>query len=202
MHEINEEIPRLETRHRQAMRFFDYINKENLEVCLKVLEPEAKAAEMEHAIKHEIRVKLDENPVLYTSLKERLEELIEKRKERQMTIEELLEEYHDIIDRMRSNAEESAAHGFEPEQYPFYQMLASELDGFEEDNVKELTHIITEIIQENAVIDWTFKDDVKREMRKRIKRQLRTNDCPSKEVENLARQLMELAEAHYKQIAY
>ncbi|SFE02527.1 type I restriction enzyme, R subunit [Lentibacillus persicus] len=164
--------------------------------------PEAKAAEMEHAIKHEIRVKLDENPVLYTSLKERLEELIARRKERQLTIEELLEEYRDVMEKMRTNAEEGAAHGFEPEQYPFYQMLASELEGFEDDNVKELTHIITEIIEENRVIDWTFKDDVKREMRKRIKRQLRASNCPSKQVESLARQLMELAEVHYKQIAY
>nr|WP_275583420.1 type I restriction enzyme endonuclease domain-containing protein [Bacillus pakistanensis] len=37
---------------------------------------EAKAAEMEHAIKHESRIKLDENPVKYTSIKERLEQLI------------------------------------------------------------------------------------------------------------------------------
>ncbi|WP_234031505.1 type I restriction enzyme endonuclease domain-containing protein [Lentibacillus cibarius] len=70
-----------------------------------------------------------------------------------------------------------------------------------EENVKELTHIITEIFQDNAVIDWTFKDDVKREMRKRIKRQLRASNCPSKQVEHLARQLMELAEVHYKHIA-
>ncbi|WP_245183537.1 type I restriction enzyme endonuclease domain-containing protein [Lentibacillus salicampi] len=46
----------------------------------------------------------------------------------------------------------------------------------EDDNVKELTHIITEIIQDNTVIDWTFKDDVKREMGKRIKRQLRASN--------------------------
>ena len=31
---------------------------------------EAKASEMEHAIRHEIRVKIQENPVYYTSLKE------------------------------------------------------------------------------------------------------------------------------------
>lgn len=168
----------------------------------EVKSPEAKAAEMEHAIKHEIRIKLDENPVLYTSLKERLEELIEKRKERQLTIEEMLEEYRDMIHEMRNNADESKEHGFEPKQYPFYQMLEKELESFEEENVKDLTHIITEIIQDNAVIDWTFKDDVKREMRKRIKRQLRASNCPAKQVESLALQLMELAEVHYKQIGY
>ncbi|MCS0543603.1 DUF3387 domain-containing protein, partial [Aeromonas veronii] len=39
--------------------------------------PESKAAEMEHAIKHEIKIKIEENPVLYTSLKERLEQLLQ-----------------------------------------------------------------------------------------------------------------------------
>src|SRR5690625_7752363 len=54
----------------------------------EIKSPEAKAAEMEHAIKHEIRIKLDENPVLYTSLKERLENLIEQRKSQQLSIED------------------------------------------------------------------------------------------------------------------
>ena len=35
---------------------------------------------MEHAIRHEIHVKLDENPAFYASLRERLEKIIEDRK--------------------------------------------------------------------------------------------------------------------------
>ncbi|WP_163527844.1 type I restriction endonuclease subunit R [Halobacillus ihumii] len=300
--DIDAEIPKLQTRHRKAMRFFDYQNREDLDGCLAILEPEdirnefdtafkqfsesmdmvmpnpkakpyledlrwlgkvrklaksryhieegmdisdcgekvrqlieehvyattpevlfepidilsnrfeekldeiktpeSKAAEMEHALKHEIRIKLEENPVLYTSLKERLEELIERRKERQMTIEELLEEYRDMIHEMRNNAEESKEHGFEPKQYPFFQLLEKELASNEEESLKELTHIITEIIVDHAVIDWVEKDDVKREMRKKIKRQLRASNCANKQVENLALQLMNLAEVHYKQIGY
>ncbi|MFC7061037.1 type I restriction endonuclease subunit R [Halobacillus seohaensis] len=300
--DIDAEIPKLQTRHRKAMRFFDYQNRDDLDGCLAILEPEdirnefdtafkqfsesmdmvmpnpkakpyledlrwlgkvrklaksryhveegmdisdcgekvrqlieehvyattpevlfepidilsnrfeekldeiktpeSKAAEMEHALKHEIRIKLEENPVLYTSLKERLEELIERRKERQMTIEELLEEYRDMIHEMRNNAEESKDHGFEPKQYPFFQLLEKELASNEEESLKELTHIITEIIVDHAVIDWVEKDDVKREMRKKIKRQLRASNCPNKQVENLTLQLMNLAEVHYKQIGY
>ncbi|MFB4166880.1 type I restriction endonuclease subunit R [Virgibacillus sp. JSM 102003] len=302
LREVDVEIPRLQTRHRKAMRFFDYKNKDDLEACLMVLapedirnefdtafqkfsesmdmvlpnpkakpyvddlkwlgkirklaksryhvetgmdisdcgakvrelveehvyattphvlvepidilsnrfdqkldeikSPESKAAEIEHAIKHEIRVKLDENPVLYTSLKERLEELIEQRKTRQLTIEELLEEYRDVMNVMRNNAEESVEHGFEPKEYPFYQMLEKELEEFEPEDVKDLTHIVTGIIREHAVIDWTVKDDVKREMRRQIKKKLRKYNCPGAKVEALAIQLMDLAEVHYKHIAY
>src|SRR5699024_12196155 len=79
----------------------------------EIKSPEAKAAEMEHAIKHEIRIKLDENPVLYTSLKERLEELIEQRKSRQLSIEDMLEAMHEIRGVMQNQTKESAESGME-----------------------------------------------------------------------------------------
>ncbi|MFB9974314.1 type I restriction endonuclease subunit R [Allobacillus sp. SKP2-8] len=299
MHHVDEEIPRLESRHRKAMRFFDHVDKKDSDACLKVLEPEdirnsfdmafkkfsesmdmimpspkaqpyledlkwlgkirklaksryhidegmdisdcggkvrqlieeyiyasepeilfepvniltsrfdekldeiktpeAKAAEMEHAIKHEIRIKLDENPVKYTSLKERLEELIEQRKSRQLTIEELLEEFQSIRQEMISMEEESQSIGLkDPRQLPFYQTLEHYVPGSEHNSIKDLTEIITEIIQENAVIDWTEKEDVKREMRKKVKRQLRASSIPNHMVENVAIELLDLGEVHYK----
>lgn len=295
---VDVEIPRLQSRHRKAMRFFDYIRKDDLEGCIQVLEPEdvrnefdtafkkfaesmdmilpspkaqpylddlkflgkvrqlaksryredgmdisdcgakvkelieeylfvsnievlnepvdilsnkfeqqvekaetpeAKAAEMEHAIKHEIRVKIEENPVLYTSLRERLEELIQRRKDRQLTIEELLEEYRQMINEMRNTAQQAQEHGFTSEQYPFYQLLEQQFpDEDDKEALKDLTLIITEIIQEQAVLEWTEKEDVKREMRKKIKRQLRASKCPRDILEGLTHQLMDLAEVHYK----
>jgi type I restriction enzyme, R subunit len=295
---VDSEIPRLQSRHRRAVRFFDYVRRDDLEGCIQILEPEdvrnefdtafkkfsesmdmilpspkarpylddlkflgkirqlaksryrddsmdisdcgqkvkelieeylyatnievlhepidilsnqfdkrleeaaspeAKAAEMEHAIRHEIKIKIDENPVLYTSLKERLEELIQRRKDRQMTIEELLAEYREMVQEMRNTAQMSQEHGFTREQYPFYQMLEQQLpDEEDKEALKELTYIITEDIQEQAVIEWTDKEDVKREMRKRIKRQLRASKCPKEKIEGLTQQLMDLAEVHYK----
>ena len=41
---------------------------------------EAKASEMEHAIRHEIHVKLEEDPAYYQTLRERLLKIIEDRK--------------------------------------------------------------------------------------------------------------------------
>lgn len=295
---VDSEIPRLQSRHRKAMRFFDYIRQDDLEGCIQMLEPEdvrnefetsfkkfaesmdiilpspkakpylndlkflgkvrqlvksryredsmdisdcgekvkelieeylfvsnievlhdpidilsnkfekqleeattpeAKAAEMEHAIKHEIKIKIEENPVLYTSLRERLEALIQRRKDRQLTIEELLEEYRALVQEMRNTAQKGEEHGFTREQYPFYQMLEQQLPGEEDKEVlKELTHIITENIQDQAVLEWTDKEDVKREMRKKIKRQLRASKCPKDKLEGLTQQLMDLAEVHYK----
>jgi type I restriction enzyme R subunit len=295
---IDTEIPRLQSRHRSAMRFFDYIRKDDLEACLQVLEPEdvrnefdtafkrfsesmdmvmpspkahdyiadlkflgkvrqaaksryreekmdisdcgekvkqlieehlaavgidvvhepidilsnrfekqieetktpeGKAAEMEHAIRHEIRVKLDENPVYYTSLKERLEELLQRRKDRQMDINELLEEYRKMVDDMRNTAQKGEEQGFTPEQYPFYQMLEKEMPLYDDvEDLKALTHLITDIIQQEAVVEWTNKEDVKREMRKKIKKQLRVSPCPKEKLESLTQQLIDLAAVHYR----
>ncbi|PGH84096.1 DEAD/DEAH box helicase [Bacillus thuringiensis] len=295
---IDTEIPRLQSRHRSAMRFFDYISTDNLEACLQVLEPEdvrnefdtafkrfsesmdmvmpspkahdyiadlkflgkvrqaaksryrvdgmdisdcgekvkqlieehltavgidvvhepidilsnrfekqidetktpeGKAAEMEHAIRHEIRVKLEENPVYYTSLKERLEELLQRRKDRQMDIDELLAEYRSMVNDMRNAAQKGEEHGFTHEQYPFYQMLEKEMPTYDDvEDLKALAHLITDIIEQEAVVEWTNKEDVKREIRKKIKKQLRVSPCPKEKLESLTQQLIDLATVHYK----
>jgi type I restriction enzyme R subunit len=298
LHPIDSESPRLQSRHKAAMRYFDYINKENLDACIQVLEPEdvrlefdmafkrfaqsmdmimpnpkaqpyvkdlkflgkvrqaaksrfrdeamdisdcgekvkqliaehlhaasvevlhepidilsskfdkrideaqseeSKASEMEHAIKHEIKVKMEENPVYYTSLREKLEKLVEARKMRQMDIAELVEQLRNMVNDMRNTAQKSQENGFTREQYPFYQMLEKELPGEEDIEVlKDLTHIITEIILGEAVVEWTEKEDVKREMRKKIKRQLRASKTPQDKLESLTQKLMDLAEVHYR----
>ena len=301
MHHVDEEIPRLQSRHRRAMQFFDHIPKDNLEANLKVLEPldvrhsfdttfkkfsesmdmvmpspkvkkyvddlkwlgkirqlsqsryyiddgtmdisdcggkvkelieeylyattpqilfepidilnpqfedkldelkepEAKAAEMEHAIKHEIRIKMDENPIMYTSIKERLEELIELRKERQLTIEELLDEYYKMREDLMNMENESDNVGLkEARHLPFYQLIDTFMpEDMEQEGVKDLTELITEIIEIEAVVDWVDKEDIKREIRKKIKRQLRASAVPSKDIENVTRQIIELGEIHYR----
>lgn len=301
MHHVDEEIPRLQSRHRRAMQFFDYIRRDDLEANLKVLEPEdirhsfdtafkkfsesmdmvmpnpkakdyvddlkwlgkirqlaqsryyvddgtmdisdcggkvrelieeyiyattpqilfepiniltpqfeekldeikepeAKAAEMEHAIKHEIRIKMDENPIKYTSLKERLEELIELRKARQLTIEELLEEYYAMREEMMNMQVESSSVGLsEARQLPFYQLLEEYIpEHTEQEGLKDLTELVTEIIEDEAVIDWIDKEDIKREMRKKIKKQLRASAIPNKDLEHVTRQIVDLGEIHYK----
>lgn len=87
----------------------------------------------------------------------------------------MLEEYQAIRQEMISMEEESQSIGLkDPRQLPFYQTLEHYVPGSEHESIKDLTEIITEIIQENAVIDWTEKEDVKREMRKKVKRQLRS----------------------------
>lgn len=164
-----------------------------------IKEPEAKAAEMEHAIKHEIRVKFDENPVKYTSLKERLELLIEQRKERQLEFEDLFETYQEMREELTNLDQESQSYGLKDTKHlPFYQLLEAQVpEDIEQEKIRDLTELIIEIIRDNAVIDWTEKDDVKRNMRSQLKRQLRASTIPNKRVESVTRELVQLGEIHY-----
>ncbi|WP_280770075.1 type I restriction endonuclease subunit R [Salipaludibacillus daqingensis] len=293
---IDSEIPRLQSRHRAAVNYFDYINKSNPDACVQVLEPEdvrnefetafkrfaesmdmvmpnpkaqsyvddlkflgkvrqlaksryreegmditecgekvrqliaehlhassveilhdpidilsnkfeeklnetqsedAKASEMEHAIRHEIKVKMDENPVYYSSLKEKLEDLINSRRANQMEIIDLVESLREMVNDMRHTTQKGEEHGFTREQYPFFQMLEHELPDEENEDLKDFTFIVTGIVQSKAVIEWTEKDDVKREMRSEIKKKLR-NKVDKKKLEAVTQQLMDLAAVHYR----
>lgn len=295
---IESELPRLEMRHRAAMRFFDHVRKDDLEACIQVLEPEdvrvefdlafkrfsssmdmimpnpaanrywedlkflgkvrlaakqrfrdeqldisdcgekvkklieehihashvrilhapvdilsskftqqieemtsdeAKASEMEHAIRHEIRVKLDENPVFYTSLREKLEKLIALRKEKRIETVQLVLELKGLINELRNYSSAAKKLGLTEVEYAFYQLLGQELGGTEDDSLIDLTRIIVEDVARLAeVVEWTQKEDMQREMRRRIKRQLRASKCPPDKLESLPQKILDLAKVHFK----
>ena len=63
---------------------------------------EAQASEMEHAIHHEIHVRLDENPVFYGSLRQRLEEIIEDRRRARIDTAAQLRMFHNMAGEIRN----------------------------------------------------------------------------------------------------
>lgn len=299
---VESELPRLQSRHRAAMRFFDHVNSDNLEACIKVLEPEdvraefdlafkrfaesmdlimpsplanpyrddlkflgkirlaakqrfrdeemdisdcgakvkelieehvranaievlhdpidilssrfaeyvddmssdeAKASEMEHAIRHEIRVKFDENPVHYLSLKEKLEKLIAEWKEHRLETVQLVLQLQELIkqDIQQYNDSQQMVDGVVREQRPFYDLLRTEMpdESFDDGQLIDLTQIVFEDVSTlQKIRDWTTKDDTQRDMRSRIKRQLRAAKCPHDRLDYMAQQIMNLAKVHFK----
>ncbi|SDL68833.1 type I restriction endonuclease subunit R [Halarsenatibacter silvermanii] len=96
------------------------------EVMEEIEDEEAKAIEMEHAIKKELSVRMEENPALYQSLSERLEEIIERRKEKQMSFCEQLEEMEEIVVEMRTVKTKAEKLGFNQQEYALYELLLQE----------------------------------------------------------------------------
>ncbi len=179
------------------------------EVVDALKSPEAKASEIEHAIRYEIHVHQDEDPVFYQSLKERLMKIIEERKKERISAIEELKNLQALVDEMRNLGKAARDLGFSESEYALYRILTDnksepekeplmvrespEQYGKDKDDYKGLTLAIMESLAKLAVIDWIHKEDVQREMRKQIKSILRTKGYQFDEMEVLTTKIMDLA---------
>lgn len=85
----------------------------------------AKASELEHAVRHHIKKKFDEDPVHYQRLSERLEDILEKFGERWAELALALEELVDEVKKGRTQEETQS--GLDPERHaPFFDVLREE----------------------------------------------------------------------------
>jgi len=179
------------------------------EEVAKLRSTEAKASEMEHAIRYEINVRLSEDPVFYQKLSERLEELIQQRREERVKDAEALKRLQQLADEMRSLRKKAESLGLSEDALPFYNLLTDDGDSAQggqiaeprakyrtsKDDPRVLAKEILEALRGLAVIDWTQKDDVQREMRREIKRRLRAAGFVDDRIEPMTGRLMELARA-------
>ncbi|CDF58288.1 type I restriction endonuclease subunit R [Thermobrachium celere] len=175
---------------------------------------EAKASAMEHAAKHVISIKMDENPVYYTSLLEKLQKILDETEnswiERKKKLEEFIE--REVKKGLESEAEKL---GFNKKQYALYQtikkiVLDEDIDVVKEetavyiasdtdDLVKTITKEIDEILLDTP-IDWvtnpTKTNDVQRSIRMHlIKRYFKT--LGKDKIDKLTVELLNLAKVHY-----
>ncbi|MBI5359398.1 MAG: type I restriction endonuclease subunit R [Planctomycetes bacterium] len=181
------------------------------EVVDTLTSPEAKASEIEHAVRYEIHVRQDEDPVFYQSLKERLEKIIEERKKERLGAVEELKHLQALVDEMRNVGKAAQELGFSESEHALYKILSESKTGQgtdahiireplveygkKKDAYMELTHSLMEALEKQKVIDWIHKDDVQREMRKQIKGILRAKGYRFDEMEVLTTRIMDLARA-------
>jgi type I restriction enzyme R subunit len=182
----------------------------DFEAKLKALgSDEARASEMEHALRHEIHVKLEEDPAYYRSLRERLEQIIADRKARRLSAARQLELLQGLVDDTRGHGRAAESVKLTPTAYAIYGALepvargpggVSRAADRPMDRAKqELAASLEAIVSaEMGFVDWTRKDDVKREMRRKIKRLLKSARYEPAEVERLAGVILELLERRGK----
>lgn len=158
---------------------------------------------MEHAIRHEIHVKLDENPAFYESLRERLEEIIRQRKEKRIDDAQQLSLLQALYASANTGETDSAAAlDLSESGYAIYGVLgqarpvAAEDSGGGYSPNRDLASLIDDAIEPfTKLVDWQTKEDIQREMRQRVKKILRATGMTGDPVEALARQLVALAKA-------
>ena len=162
---------------------------------------EAKASEMEHAIRHEINVRVEENPVFYESLRKRLEEIIEQHRLERLDAAEQLKLFATLKAELQGERSRAKDIGLEPRGYAIYGLLEQARPMMVEEKRavynaanRDLASLIDESVAPfTDLVDWWEKDDVQRQMRARIKRHLRAGGMASEAVERLASEVVDLA---------
>ncbi|WP_312909942.1 type I restriction endonuclease subunit R [Natronosalvus caseinilyticus] len=165
---------------------------------------EARASEMQNAIKHELNVRFDEDPVQYGSLRDRLEELIEKYREGRYDERETIEELRALMDEIRSRDKQARNKGLRDEtDLSFYHALEDVLDKHdaEEEELIELTADLVGTVEEFVTkVEWKEKTQLQNRMRKEVTGELYRSDIDisGDERRELTNRVIELARNHYQ----
>jgi len=166
---------------------------------------EARASEMRHALKHELNVRYDEDPVQYGSLQEQVEELIEQYKQKRLTDQEIIEELRDVMNEIRSRDREAKKKGLAgATELSFYHAVETVLEAenrdIGQDQILDLTRNTVEAVEEHAsTVEWKQKVNVQKAMRRDVKIELYTADVDlaQEELDELTNRIIKLARAHY-----
>ena len=162
---------------------------------------DAKASEMEHAIRHEISVRVEENPAFYQSLRQRLEEIIEQRRLERLDAAEQLSLLNSLREELKGEQIHAQDIGLEGRGYAIYGLLqrhrpsrvAEETAPYDVAN-RDLASLIDEAVAPfSDLVDWHQKEDLQRQMRSQIKRHLRASGIDPKATDSLAAEIVDLA---------
>nr|WP_204612839.1 type I restriction endonuclease subunit R [Defluviitalea raffinosedens] len=181
---------------------------------------EAQASAMEHAIKHAIHVKMDDNPVFYTSLLEKLQKILDETKndfiERKKRLEEFIK--REVEEGVKSQSENL---GLDEKEFAFFEVVKKYIvdeamdghrikDGSESyigNDVIELSKNIAidvrKAVEDNYAVDWvnnpTKTSDIERSifmmLNKKYFKQIKLNIR-----KQMVNPLLNLAKKHFAQL--
>lgn len=159
----------------------------------------AKASEMEHALRHHIRSHVDEDPVYYRRLSERIDEILDRLEDRW---EQIALEFEEMIEEVNAGRTDEDETGLDPTtELPFHNQMAEKVASSAPDAsgrlitlTRGLVNRVREIIGAVGFWDNAHKQD---ELRKEIKRTLDNSELFVYEaLDELAVECVALAKAN------
>ncbi len=122
----------------------------------------------------EVRVRKSKNIVQGKRFSEMLESVVKRYHSNQIDSAQVIHELSEVAKEMRLEDNKAVDLGLTSEEYAFYSVL-TENDStkmLDDDKMKELIHVIVNIIRKNATVDWSKRDDVKAKLRLTVKKVL------------------------------
>ena len=165
--------------------------------------PQAKASEIEHAIRHHLKVHVDEDPEYYKKLSEKLQEIIQDNEERWDQLVLLLLDLRDYIE--TEHQQQAQDLDLTQTQLAFYNILNAELVQAEgkalgeqkTEQVKSVVQSLTEMLDEaTQIVDFFDKWDEQKRIKRNIKREIIEHFGESA-VKPITERFMELARVHF-----
>ena len=166
----------------------------------------AKASEIEHAIKHHIDVRIDDDPEYYSSLSEKLKAIIDKQGEHWEELVQLLLQFRDNIEAERQQQADDL--GLTDVEYAFHNILMAEisksagedsLDEATHDEVIEVTKDLVDMLDEaTQIVGFFSKQDEIAGMKRKIKRRIVASSFDDEELRAVVMdRFMELAKVRF-----
>ena len=159
----------------------------------------AKASEMEHAVRFHIREHLDEDPVYYEKLSKRVDEILDRLKERW---EQIALEFQELVEEVKAGRTDEDNTGLDPAtELPFHNLMAERVASSEPDTadrlIKRTSELVAEIRRMIGVVGFWDNATKQDDLRKSIKQSLDDGDLFNyDDLDELAVELVALAKAN------
>ena len=202
---------RISAQVKELMRPVSILDQDFDQKIAALPHDEARASMMEHAIRAQIHEGLDANPAFYEKLSEQLSRIINDLRNRLIDSAEACRHYAAIWHLIRREADIAAEHGLTPVSFAIYELLDERSEDADSSTEIRESHppyhtqldeetkcialkVESAIVRHSGVVDWQVNEEIKRLMRRDIKRELRPGgDYSEEQLEDLAARIVELA---------
>ena len=204
---------RISAEVREMMQPVSILDQDFDEKIAHLPHAEARASVMEHAIRAQIHERLEQNPVFYERLSQRLARIIEQMRAQLIDAAEAYRQMAVLQKEVHGETNIAARHGLSPVSMAIYEILRELSSGSEEeegfarqdtgsyvievdDAARDTALSVEQVLAGHAVIDWQTNDDVQRQMRRDVKGSLRfTGLYTESQMDELANLIVQVAKS-------
>ena len=204
---------RISAEVRQMMQPISILDEDFEEKVAHLPHAAARASVMEHAIRAQIHERLEQNPVFYERLSQRLARIIEQMRSKLIDAAEAYRQMAELQKDVHGEANVAARHGLSPASLAIYEILREPQPGEGEEErharqdagpyvidvdaaMRDVALTVEGVLAGHAVIDWQFNDDVQRQMRRDVKGSLRaTGRYDEGQLDELANRIVQVAKS-------
>ena len=203
---------RISAEVREMMQPVSILDQDFDEKIAHLPHVEARASVMEHAIRAQIHERLEQNPVFYERLSQRLARIIEQMRSQLIDAAEAYRQMAVLQKDVHGEATVAARHGLSPVSLAIYEILQEPSDAGEEerqaqqdassyvidmdDSMRDVALKVEAVLNGHAVIEWQTNDDVQRQMRRDVKGSLRgTRLYTESQLDELANLIVQVAKS-------